>query len=198
MTLEKVSAGFFVDLLRHVHPGIASETIATGEVNGDATCEWRGLDTLRACSGELRTTPLTLHLPHVEHAIHLSPLLISNLDGAISAAKLAAPRASSATLRRNNSVTVQPTVREAWDLAATHASLGATSSATLTGALTASGLTLHMDGPADLRDLSQLARAMNSPVLSGGIHSIRGTAQMAVTLRSSWLPQANPAALCAS
>ena len=85
-----------------------------------------------------------------------------------------------------------------WNLATVHASLGAGLSATMDGTLSSSGLTLHIDGPADLRDLSQLARAMNSPVLSGGIHSIRGTAQMAVTLRSNWLPQSNPAVLVAA
>ena len=69
---------------------------------------------------------------------------------------------------------------------------------TLAGMLASSGLALHIDGPADLRELSQVARAMNSPVLSGGIHSIRGTAQMAVTLKSNWLPQSNPTALVAA
>jgi AsmA protein len=195
VALQQVSAGFFLDLLRHVHPGVAADTTASGEVNGNAKCEWRGFDTLRACSGELHTTALTLHLPHVEHSLHLSPLLISNLDGAAGSGKAVASPASAVTVRRNNPVSVKEPVAGTWDLETVHASLGGASSATMSGTLTSSGLTLHMDGPADLRDLSQLARAMNSPVLSSGIHSIRGTAQMAVTLRSNWLPQSNPSAL---
>jgi len=193
VALQQVSVGFFLDLLRHVHPGVAADTTASGEVNGSAKCEWHDFDTLYACSGELRTTPLTLHLSHVEHAVHLSALMISTPDPAVASVKAPAGKRSSKTVRRNDSIVKQP-VPGTWNLAPVHASLGGASSATLAGTLTSSGLTLHMDGPADLRDLSQLARAMHSPVLSGGIHSIRGTAQMAMTLRSSWLPQSNPAA----
>jgi hypothetical protein len=197
VTLQQVSAGFFVDLLRHVHPGVAADTTASGEVNGSAKCEWRGFDTLHACSGELRTTPLTLHLPHVEHAVHLSPLLISTPDAGVGSAKAPASRTSVTTVRRHSPTVVKQPAVGTWDLAPVHASLGAASSATLAGTLTTSGLTLQIDGPADLKDLSQLARAMNSPVLAGGIHSIRGTAQMAVTLRLNWLPQSNSAVLVA-
>ena len=196
VAMKQVSAGFFLDLLRHVHPGVATDTTASGEVNGSAKCEWRGFDTLRACSGELRTTPLTLQLSHVEHAIHLSPLVISTAESAVGSAKAPAGKESAATKHRNS--TTMELAPGPWNLATVHASLGAGVSATMDGTLTSSGLTLHIDGPADLRDLSQLARAMNSPVLSGGIHSIRGTAQMAVTLRSNWLPQSNPAVLVAA
>ncbi|MGC1871266.1 MAG: AsmA family protein [Acidobacteriaceae bacterium] len=198
VALQQVSAGFFLDLLRHVHPGVAANTTASGEVNGSAKCEWRGFDTLQDCTGDLRTTPLTLHLPHVEHAVRLSPLLISTPDEKVSSAKARASKVSSATLRRSSAIAVKEPAAGMWNLAAVHASLGAATAATLAGTLTSSGLTLHIDGSADLRDLSQLARAMNSPILSGGIHSIRGTAQMAVTLRSSWLPQSNPAAFVAA
>ena len=194
VALQQVSAGFFLDLLSHVHPGVAADTAASGEVNGSAKCEWLGFDTLHACSGELRTTPLTLHLSHVEHAVHLSPLLISNL-AAVSSAKAPVLRGSKASAYRNSSASVKDPVPGTWDLASVHVPLGGASPATLDGTLTSSGLTLHVDGSADLRDLSQLARAMNFPVLSSGIHSIRGTAQMAVTLRSNWLPQSNPAVL---
>ena len=195
VTLQQVSAGFFLDLLRHVHPGVAADTTASGEVNGNAKCEWLGFDTLHACSGELRTTPLTLHLSHVEHALHLSPMLISNLDGAVGSAKAPGSRGFEATAHRKKATFINDQAPGTWGLAAVHAALGGESSATLVGTLTSSGLMLNMDGPADLRDLSQLARAMHSPVLSGGIHSIRGTAQMALILRSNWLPQSNPSAL---
>ncbi len=198
VALQQVSAGFFLDLLRHVHPGIAADTTASGEVNGNAKCEWRGFDTLRSCSGELRTTPLTLHLSHVEHAVHLSPLLISTADAAVGSVKAPARKGLAPTVRRNSPTAVKQQAPGTWDLATVHVSLGAVTSMTLAGTLASSGLTLHIDGPADLRDLSQVARAMNSPVLSGGIHSIRGMAQMALTLKSNWLPQSYPAALVAA
>jgi hypothetical protein len=82
-----------------------------------------------------------------------------------------------------------------WNLAPSRVSLGGATPATVAGTLTLSGLALNFDGPADLRDLKQLAQALNSPALSRGIHSIRGTAQVALTLRSNWLPQPNPSAL---
>jgi hypothetical protein len=192
--LEQVSAAFFVDLFRHVHPGVAADTTATGEMNGSARCEWRGFDTLRECSGEVRSSPLTLHLPRLDHAVHLSPLLISRSDVAVHSNQAAGSRSSAPSAPRSN-IEVKMPEPGAWDLAPVHASLGGASSATLTGMLTSSGLALHMDGPVDLRQLSQLARAMNSPVLSSGIHSIRGTAQMAVAVRSNWLPHSNPAAM---
>jgi AsmA protein len=192
--LQHVSAGFFLDLLRHVHPGVAADTTASGEVNGNAKCEWRGLDLLRACSGELRSTPLTLHLPRVEHSLHLSPMLISTHEAMDGSTKTAA-RVPVRKVHRNDQIALRESAAGVWDLAPTHVSMAGTSSATLAGTLTSSGLTLHMDGPADLRDLNQLAHAMNSPVLSSGIHSIRGAAQMALTLRSNWLPQSNPALL---
>lgn len=195
VALQQVSAGFFLDLLRHVHPGIAADTTASGEINGSAKCEWRGFDTLSSCTGEWRTTPLTLHLSHVEHALHLSPLMVSTPAMGVTSEKSTASRTSATTLRRTSTVVVNGQAPGGWDLATVHASFGAATSATLAGTLTSSGLTLHIDGPADLRELSQVARAMNSPVLSGGIHSIRGTAQMAVTLRSNWLPQSNPVIL---
>ncbi|MGB8478795.1 MAG: AsmA family protein [Acidobacteriaceae bacterium] len=195
VALQQVSAGFFLDLLRQLHPGVAADTTASGEVNGNAKCEWRGLDTLRACSGEVRTSPLTLHLSHVEHAVHLSPLVISNVDAASGSGKEAGSRGSATIVPRGKPIADKERVPGTWDLAAVHASLGGASSASLAGTLTSSGLTLQIDGPVDLRDLSQLGRAMNSPVLSGGIHSIRGTAQMALTLRSNWLPQSNPTVL---
>jgi hypothetical protein len=194
VTLEQVSAGFFVELLRDVHPGVAADTAATGEVNGSASCEWRGFDTLRACSGEVRTSPLTLHLSHLGHAVHLSPLLISTPAAATRPAQATGSRGSATSAHRSDA-NVKDTEPGDWELAAVHASVGGGSPVTLTGTLTSSGLLLHMDGPVDLRELSHLARAMNSPVLSGGTHSIRGTAQMAITLRSNWLPQSNPAAL---
>ena len=156
VALQQVSAGFFLDLLRHVHPGIAADTTASGEVNGSAECEWLGLDSLHSCTGELRTTPLTLHLPHVEHALHLSPLVIST-----PAAGVAQPNPGSRedicddrviepvpsrlrSKRQEPGIWLPCTLR--WDGA---------SSATLAGMLTSSGLALHIDGPVDLRDLSQ-------------------------------------------
>jgi hypothetical protein len=194
LALQQVSAGFFLDLLRHVHPGVAADTTASGEVNGSAKCQWLGFDTLRACSGEIRTTSLTLHLSHVDHGIHLSPLLISTPEAGGGSGK-GIGSVKPGTIHRNTSAVAKEQVPGTWNLATVHASLGTATSATLTGTVNSSGLTLHMDGPAELKDLSQVARAMNSPVLSAGIRSIRGGAQMAVTLQSNWLPQSNPTVL---
>lgn len=193
VTLQHISAGFFLDLLRHVHPGVAAGTSASGEVNGHANCEWRGLDTLNACSGELRSTPLTLGLPHVEHSLHLSPMLMSTLGTTDGSGKTSSSRPSARKAHRSDQTASRVSAPGVWDLAPTHVSLAGATSATVAGTLTSSGLTLNIDGPADLRDLNQLAHAMNSPVISSGIHSIRGAAQMALILRSNWLPQSNPA-----
>lgn len=195
VTLQHVSAGFFLDLLRHIHPGVSKDVSVTGVVNGNAHCEWRSLDTLNACSGELRSTPLTLSLPHVEHRLHLTPLLISSPAAKSGLGNVSASRrpVNKAKRDRGGSAAMSPV--GVWNLAPSRVSLGGVTPAAVTGMLTSSGLTLNLDGPADLRDLNQLARALNSTVISSGVHSIRGTAQMALVLQSNWLPQTNPAAL---
>ncbi len=192
IALQQVPAGFFLDLLRHIHPGVPADTTITGEVNGSANCKWRGLDTLHACSGEVRSTPLTLSLPHVEHSLHLSPLLVSANGTTDGSGKTSMSRTSARKAHRSDEMASAPGV---WGLAPLRVSLTGATLATVAGTLTSSGLNLNVDGSADLRDLSQLARAMNLPVISSGIHSIRGTAQLALTLRSNWLPQSNPAVL---
>jgi AsmA family len=194
VTLQRVSAGFFLELLRHIHPGVSADASATGEVNGKATCEWRGLETLHACWGEVRSTPLTLSLPHVEHRLHLAPLLLTSPAARKGSGRVSTSSAGNEVTRgRDRRAAIVAT--GVWTLAASHVSLGGTTPATLAGTLTSSGLVLNLDGPADLRDVNQLARALNSPAISGGIHSIRGTAQLALVLRSNWLPQPNPSAL---
>ncbi|MGO8718232.1 MAG: AsmA family protein [Acidobacteriaceae bacterium] len=198
VTLQHVSAGFFLDLLRHVHPGVAADASVSGEVNGNTNCEWRGFETLNACSGELRSTSLTLGLPHVEHRLHLTPLLISSPAAKAGSGNVSASRRPANKAQRNHSRSAAMSAAGVWNLAPSRVLLGGITPATVAGTLTLSGLTLNFDGPADLRDLNQLARALNSPVLSSGIHSIRGSAQMALTLRSNWLPQPNPSALMES
>ncbi|MHB1938411.1 MAG: AsmA family protein [Acidobacteriaceae bacterium] len=192
VTLQHISAGFFLDLLRHIHPGVAAGTTVSGEVNGNANCKWRGLETLNACAGELRSTPLTLSLPHVDRSLHFSSMLLSTDGTTDGPGKTSTSRT---TARKAHGSDEMASVPGVWDLAPARVSLTGVTSATVAGTLTSSGISLNIDGPADLRDLNQLARAMNFPVISGGIRSIRGDAQMALILRSNWLPQPNPAVL---
>ncbi len=195
VTLQHVSAGFFLELLRHVHPGVAADASVSGEVNGNADCEWRGLDTLSACSGELRSTPLTLRLPRVEHSLHLSPLLMSSLPATAGLGEISRSRRPAKMAKGSHGLDSAVAAGGVWNLAPSRVSLAGATPVTLAGTATSSGLALSIDGPADLTQMDQLARALNSPVISNGIRSIRGTAQMALTLRSNWLPQPNPAAL---
>lgn len=193
--LRNISAGFFLELLRHVHPGVPADASVSGEVNGKAICEWRGHDTLHACWGELRSTPLTLSLPHVQHRLHLTPLLISSTAAKTGSDIISGSRGLASRTKKAHGERSATSAAGVWNLAPARVSLGGATPATVAGTLTPSGLALNLDGPADLSDLQQLAQALNSPVLSRGIHSIRGSAQMALLLRSNWLPQPNPSAL---
>ena len=189
IALQHISAGFFLELLRHLHPGVSTDATASGEVNGTVDCDWRGLDTLDACSGEAHSTPLTLALPHLQHPLHLSPLVLASSPAAgANAASISTRRAPASRMKRKpvEAPPVSPTVT--WSLAPTHVSLGGPTPVTLVGTVTSSGPTLNIVGAADLAKLNRLAYALNIPAISSGIHSIRGSAQLALTLESTWLP----------
>ncbi|MGH9616524.1 MAG: AsmA family protein, partial [Acidobacteriaceae bacterium] len=190
VALQHVSAGFFLDLLRHIHPGIASDASALGEVGGNVKCEWRGFDTLHSCSGNLHSTALTLDLPHVADPLHLSPLAIT-AEAAIPSDDALAPNAPSKKAKQGGQLGAPPVSPATWSLYPTRFSLGGTKPLAIAGTFTASGLALNLDGPVDLAKLNQLARAVNSPMVSGGIQSLRGAGEVALTLRSNWLPEAN-------
>ncbi|MHB8388646.1 MAG: AsmA family protein [Acidobacteriaceae bacterium] len=189
IALQHISAGFFLELLRHVHPGVSTDATVSGEVNGNVDCDWRGLDTLDACSGEAHSTPLTLALPHLQYPLHLSPLVLASSPAAgANAASISTRKAPASRMKRKpvEAPPVSPTVT--WSLAPTHVSLGGPTPVTMVGTVTSSGPTLNIVGAADLAKLNRLAYALNIPAISSGIHSIRGSAQLALTLESTWLP----------
>lgn len=195
VTLQHISAGFFLELLRHVHPGVAADASVSGEVNGDANCEWRGFQTLNACSGELRSTPLALSLPHVEQPLHLSPMRVSSVAVTRGSDKISGSRRPVKKTNRSHETGSTVSAGRVWTLAPSHVSLTGATPASVSGTFTSSGIALNIDGPVDLTELNRFARALNSPIISSGIHSIRGTGQMVLTLQSNWLPETNPAVL---
>ena len=189
IALQHISAGFFLELLRHVHPGVSADATASGDVSGTVDCDWRGLATLDACSGEAHSTPLTLGLPHLQHPLHLSSLVLaSSLAAGTDAASISTRRVPASRRKRKlvEAPPVSPTVT--WNLASAHVSLGGPTPATLIGTFTSSGPRLNITGAADLARLNRLAYALNIPAISSGIQSIRGSAQLALTLESTWLP----------
>lgn len=189
LMVQHVSAGFFMDMFRHTHPGVVAGATASGEVNGVADCDWIGLDRLHACKGELRATPLTLNLPHLEHPLHLSPLLLTT-----SPAEDLKTAGTSIHSRLAKSAKEKPAIawpmvpRSIWNLAPVHVALGGTTPATVTGMLTTDGPTIKITGTADLSTLYKLATALNFPAVPSGIRSIRGSAELALSLESTWLP----------
>lgn len=182
--VEKVPAGFFLDLLRHVHPGVAAAAAADGEVNGEWNCD--GLAVFApSCHGAFRTTTIHLTLPHLDHPVALTPLeLLSGVsqegDKAVTPGQPATPQMQ---LR----------------LMPAHLSLGGPTPLTLSGVVAADGFSLQLQGPASLESLGSLGAAFRVPGIphsagAGEIQSLRGAAQLAVTLDGHWLPRsaANP------
>jgi hypothetical protein len=168
---QNVSAGFFLDLLRHIHPGVAPDASASGTVNGKADCAWSGLHIPRSCTGRLRTTEVHFNLPHLEHPLAVSPLLLTSTSSANS-----------------------PTV---WTIAPARVSLGVASPASITGTMDGDGATLQVTGPADLSKLATLAQSLRIPAFSGQVQSLHGNAQLALALTTAWIasPDQNAAAI---
>lgn len=172
MTLRQAPAAFFLDLLRHIHPGLSSDATASGEVNGNVDCPWHGLDTLSACTGGIHATELRLALPNLEKPLVFSPVQLVS----------ASPAAEGNSSQGRSAPTI-------WQLSPSHVGLGGPSAATLTGVLTSSGALLQLRGPADLKELGKLAQTLKVPAFSGAVQSMQGAAQIAFSLQSSWLPQ---------
>ncbi len=171
ITLHHAPASFFLDLLGHIHPGVVSDATASGEVNGEADCDWQGLDTLSACTGEIRSTELHLHLANLDRPLTLSSLMLVSPPAAEAGNKIAAPTT--------------------WNLLPTHVTLGGATPATITGTISSTGSALQITGAADLAELSGLAQSLKIPAISGEVQSIRGSAQLALSFESSWLPRSN-------
>lgn len=169
IALQHAPAGFFLHLLSDVHPGIASDIAATGELNGQATCTWLGpqLSTLRTCAGEVQSTAVTINLPHLGRPLRLAPVILNSSE---TASAKALPDGT-------------------WILGPSHVSMGAVKPATLSGALTPTGATLKIMGAADLAEVFNLAQALKIPAISGQVRSLRGSAQLALAVDSEWLPQ---------
>lgn len=178
IALQHAPARFFLRLLRHVHPGVASDTTAAGELTGDASCNWLGLgmETLRACTGEVQSTTLTIRLPHLQRPLRISPLVL--------------------TSTKTDSEAARPT--SVWIVQPAHLSLGGATPATLSAILTPTGSTLKITGAADLAGVFDLAQALRIPAISGQVHSLRGGALLALAVDSVWMPQPAVAATLSS
>jgi hypothetical protein len=79
-----------------------------------------------------------------------------------------------------------------WYLAPVHVSLGGPNPATITGTLNSTGSALKISGAADLAELAKLVKVLRAPAFSGGVQSMHGNAQLALSLTSTWLPQTAP------
>jgi AsmA family len=184
IALQRASAEFFLDLLRHVHSGIAEDARASGNLTGTIACALRGFDTPENCTGQIQSRALTLHLPGTDHPLRISPIVLTNFVPA-------------APLRADARKVVQPTTfrtdsTSGWILSPAHVSLGGATPAMLTGNFNSAGVALRISGPADLSQLAALARAFRASAALGEAQSVHGTAQVALSLDSDWLPQSPP------
>lgn len=181
MEVRHAPAQFFLNLFRHIHPGIAEGIRASGNLAGVVTCDMQGLNGRDNCTGQIQSPAVTLHIPNTEHSLKVSPVLLTNLGVAVP------PRA---TGRKSTQRTASPIVSSSgWILSPAHVALGASNPATLTGTLNSAGVALSLSGPADLSRLAAFARALHISAALGEVQSIRGSAQVALLLNSNWLPQ---------
>jgi hypothetical protein len=197
VALQHVPAQFLLGIFRHVHPGVNAEANITGELNGAADCRWTGIHLPHFCSGQIRSTALTLMLPQLRRPVQLSPLTMAASANPLRVSVKAATkgRVSRNPIRRRgafSSPAVTKPVPGAWQLQPARIVLGAKGAGpttTLSGSFTRHDLTLNVSGPANLRDLVGLSQALRIPALSGQVRASHGTAQLALTLKAAWLPQ---------
>ncbi len=187
IALQHVPANFFLDLLRHIHPGVDVDATASGEVNGQADCSWEGLARMRVCTGVAQSSALTLRLPHLEQPLKLSPIMLISANGA------AQPVTRMPQVKKKAHATPSAVLPNVWTLQPVHLSLGASSTTALAGTLNSTGAALKITGAADLAGLFALAQALRIPAISGQVHSLRGNAQLALALQTTWLPQTGEA-----
>lgn len=202
--LRHAPAQFFLELFRHIHPGVAADATIAGELEGSADCDSAGRETLQTCVGSLHSTPLTVHLPGLPHPLPLPEMVLTDAANVHARPGLPASRQrreqrSSAGALSSVPITLRPG-RAPWTLQPAHVMLGGATPLVLTGSLTAAGSIWNLDGPADLAELARLARSVGLPLVSGQVRSLRGGANLAVQVRTSWLPQSapNPAATATS
>jgi hypothetical protein len=185
IALQHAPAEFFLDLLRHIHPGLASDASISGEITGKVNCDAGYLGTLRGCSGQIRSTPAAVSLPGVPSPLKFSPIILSDSPGGGQSARVAGFQTAGKEIHRP-----QVSSPMLWYLAPVHFSMGGPNPATMTGTLNSTGITLKIGGATDLAELAKLAQALRVPAFSGGVQSAHGTAQLTLSLESTWLPQA--------
>lgn len=169
IALRRVPASFFLDIFSHIHPGVSRDATVSGRVEGNANCRWSGWNTLSTCTGKLQSTELRLRLPNLERPLTFSSLqLVSSQMG---------------TQLDNG-----PESAIFWKFSPTHVALGGPVAATFSGKVNSSGALLTIDGPADLSELKALASPLNVPVFFGAVQHIRGSAQLALSLQTFWIP----------
>lgn len=173
LTVRQLPAAFLLDFYRHIHPGVTQDLSVAGVWSGEAECPWRGRATLSGCTGEMQAEQLRLESSGLNHPLVLAPVHLSGIDAEHVREKPA------------------PAV---WKLVPMHVALGASGPATLAGVLNGKDALLQLRGPASLAELKSIGQWLRIPLFSGEVHAIRGTAQMDLSLESTWLPVAANAA----
>jgi len=190
--LQHVPAGVLLDLFRQVHPGVLAEVSAAGEVNGTASCNWPRIDMLDFCTGQVRSTPLSVSSPQLTQPLQFAPLLLQTVPESpqpISSVRtLPGPHGMHLAM----AVGMTPAPSAGWILEPSHVSLSASGPATLSGSVTSDGAVFHVSGPADLGQMFHMVQAAKLPVFSGQVRSVKGSAQIDLALKTRWLPQSAP------
>ncbi len=194
-TFHSVPAEFILNLLRHVHRGISTQVSATGELNGQLNCAWASGDASNPntaanpgtvdnpCTGAFHAAPWTLTLPGIAQ-----PLAFPSMDIARAARIFLSAKPTAAKLRRRRSEPKQKPVSPGFVLTPISVVLGASSPATITGALASQGYNVAIAGPATLDFLMPLTRALGGAAFPTRVRSAHGDALLTLTLQGAWLP----------
>lgn len=190
IALQHAPAEFFLDMFRHIHPGVANDASVSGEVNGNLDCGAGYPDILRGCSGQIRSAAATVSLPGVQQPLKFSPITLSVAAAGRQPAR--AGRLSDIQAAERSPKEPQVNAPLLWYLAPVHVLLGGPNPTTITGTLNSTGSALKINGTADLAELAKLVKVLRAPAFSGGVQSMHGSAQLALSLTSTWLPQTAP------
>ena len=180
--IQKVPANFVLQLLRHIHAGIPAEASATGELNGQIHCGEISEDPGSPCAGAFHVTRWTLALPGVTQPFVFPPLDMVRADGVNSIKPNAKVPRNRRPLRK------EKTPPPGFTLEPVHLSLGGTTPATITGALTQQGYSMAVKGAAAMDALLPLARALGGRAFPSEIQTVQGHALLGLALQGRWLP----------
>ncbi len=183
IALKKVPAEFFLDLFRHIHPGIPGDDEVSGEVNGKADCSWPGFNAAEACSGSIWSTSIRLKLAHLDKPLIMSSMLLTSSGTEHPPGEI--------RQRANSGQNLTHAGAQSWRLQPVHVPLGDPVPATVTGLVNANGLSLQIIGSAELERLRRVAEALRIPAFTGEVQSIRGSSMLIFDMESSWLPRIN-------